>query len=392
MKNIKEYNLEELKEEMTSLGEKPYRAEQIFKWIYKDKVKELIIEDGSVSSIEARAFTDSKTLQRVTIGNSVQSIGDEAFRGCSKLENVIFSSPKPVNSVNDESSASEWEAVLSIGANAFKTGSEYLTFHGDVHSGYAPFELAMSDSGFSSKSNMNICYKTDAPSHLTIIRDNETGMSTLIDYPHYEEVDTWNQDLIQKIIQDGKDNGLNTAYSITSKFEELNGWTDTSKYGQLTISNDENDIIANITDDSKIVKLNGSVFVEINVDNIENIKSVIGYISVLNSEQYIEVELKNSTQGKWYYFDMPATTIERQTYIMPKIKVIYKDGNIITGRIDGEFKIIKSTEESNLKKDSTMAKNILPNTGKKSIMWGMVILGIFIIIIGIINIKYKEVK
>lgn len=210
----------------------------------KDKVKELIIEDGSVSSIEARAFTDSKTLQRVTIGNSVQSIGDEAFRGCSKLENVIFSSPKPVNSVNDESSASEWEAVLSIGANAFKTGSEYLTFHGDVHSGYAPFELAMSDSGFSSKSNMNICYKTDAPSHLTIIRDNETGMSTLIDYPHYEEVDTWNPDLIQKIIQDGKDNGLNTAYSITSKFEELNGWTDTSKYGQLTISNDENDIIA----------------------------------------------------------------------------------------------------------------------------------------------------
>ena len=156
-------------------------------------------------------------------------------------------------------------------------------------------------------------------------------------------------------------------------------------------ANDENDIIANITDDSKIVKLNGSVFVEINVDNIENIKSVIGYISVLNSEQYIEVELKNSTQGKWYYFDMPATTIERQTYIMPKIKVIYKDGNIITGRIDGEFKIIKSTEESNLKKDSTMAKNILPNTGKKSIMWGMVILGIFIIIIGIINIKYKEV-
>ncbi len=31
MKNIKEYNLEELKEEMISLGEKPYRAEQIFK-------------------------------------------------------------------------------------------------------------------------------------------------------------------------------------------------------------------------------------------------------------------------------------------------------------------------------------------------------------------------
>ena len=52
MKNIKEYNLEELKEEMTSLGEKPYRAEQIFKWIYKDKVKEF--DEMTNLSIELR--------------------------------------------------------------------------------------------------------------------------------------------------------------------------------------------------------------------------------------------------------------------------------------------------------------------------------------------------
>ena len=40
MKNIKNYDLEELKEELLTLGEKKYRAEQIFKWIYVDKVKE----------------------------------------------------------------------------------------------------------------------------------------------------------------------------------------------------------------------------------------------------------------------------------------------------------------------------------------------------------------
>ena len=39
MNNIKNYNLEDLKQEMISIGEKPYRAEQIFKWIYIDKVK-----------------------------------------------------------------------------------------------------------------------------------------------------------------------------------------------------------------------------------------------------------------------------------------------------------------------------------------------------------------
>lgn len=40
MKNIKNYNLEELKQELISLEEKPYRAEQIFKWLYIDRIKE----------------------------------------------------------------------------------------------------------------------------------------------------------------------------------------------------------------------------------------------------------------------------------------------------------------------------------------------------------------
>ena len=38
MKNIKDYNLEELKQEFIKLGEKAYRAEQVFKWLYVDKV------------------------------------------------------------------------------------------------------------------------------------------------------------------------------------------------------------------------------------------------------------------------------------------------------------------------------------------------------------------
>ena len=40
MKNIKDYDLKELKEELANIGEKPFRAEQIFKWLYVDKVKD----------------------------------------------------------------------------------------------------------------------------------------------------------------------------------------------------------------------------------------------------------------------------------------------------------------------------------------------------------------
>ena len=39
MKNIKDYNLDELKIEIENLGEKPFRAEQIFKWVMQEKVK-----------------------------------------------------------------------------------------------------------------------------------------------------------------------------------------------------------------------------------------------------------------------------------------------------------------------------------------------------------------
>ena len=38
MKNIKDYDLNDLKQELTNIGEKPFRAEQIFKWLYVEKV------------------------------------------------------------------------------------------------------------------------------------------------------------------------------------------------------------------------------------------------------------------------------------------------------------------------------------------------------------------
>ena len=37
--NIKNYNLDELQEIVQELGEKKYRAEQIFNWLYKENVQ-----------------------------------------------------------------------------------------------------------------------------------------------------------------------------------------------------------------------------------------------------------------------------------------------------------------------------------------------------------------
>lgn len=38
MKNIKDYNLDDLKQEFINMGEKPFRAEQVFKWIHEVNV------------------------------------------------------------------------------------------------------------------------------------------------------------------------------------------------------------------------------------------------------------------------------------------------------------------------------------------------------------------
>lgn len=62
MKNIKDYDLEALKEELISIGEKSYRAEQIFKWIYVDKVQ--TFDEMTNLSLELR----EKLKQNYTLG------------------------------------------------------------------------------------------------------------------------------------------------------------------------------------------------------------------------------------------------------------------------------------------------------------------------------------
>lgn len=52
MKNIKDYTLDELKEQLKEIGEKPFRAEQIYKWIYETRVSNF--DDMTNLSLELR--------------------------------------------------------------------------------------------------------------------------------------------------------------------------------------------------------------------------------------------------------------------------------------------------------------------------------------------------
>lgn len=151
----------------------------------KKDLEVLKIEDGSrIASIAANAFESYPKLETVYIGNSINEIGTSAFANCKKLENVIFS--KPNGGYQN----------FKIGANAFSTGGETLTFYGDIVKGYAPFDWAMSADNYMNRDKkMRVCYRSGTLEHpnLTVLYDNATGAVTLVDYPHYDGLD-WSND------------------------------------------------------------------------------------------------------------------------------------------------------------------------------------------------------
>ena len=195
----------------------------------KNHIIELTIADDSITTIEEGALKDAEMLARVNIGNSVTSIGKDAFAGCTKLENVHFSEP-----VSDGTE-------MTIGSGAFKTNSNYLTFHGKVEEGYAPYDYAMDsdETHFTSKAaNRNICYQVDSPVNIKVLLDNATLESTLVDYPHFEEIDLMNADLIETL---KKDSSI-SDYSIIDKFNENQEWNNSSIYN-APLTQEENDVV-----------------------------------------------------------------------------------------------------------------------------------------------------
>ncbi len=72
-KNIKNYNLDSLKEELKSINEKPFRAEQIFTWLYRDRVSSF--NEMTNLSLELRKkLEESYTIGEFKIVRKLESI------------------------------------------------------------------------------------------------------------------------------------------------------------------------------------------------------------------------------------------------------------------------------------------------------------------------------
>ncbi len=141
------------------------------------------IPDDSIETIAAGVFkggTDGKTdwlkLKDVYIGNSVKSIGASAFEGCTALNDIFLNSPKVAH------------GEFKLGENAFKTGSNGLTIHGDIATDYEPYNWSMREGTALRSDGLRPCYKSLVPSYLTVIYDNNTKLATLMDYPKEKDI------------------------------------------------------------------------------------------------------------------------------------------------------------------------------------------------------------
>lgn len=167
------------------------------------------IPDDSIETIAAGVFkggTDGKTdwlkLKDVYIGNSVKEIGASAFEGCTALNDIFLNSPKVAHS------------EFKLGDNAFKTGSNGLTIHGDIATDYSPYTWAMGGTQASCirSDGLRACYKSLVPSYLTVIYDNNTQLATLMDYPKEKDISKILDEAYKFDIMAGPDGSFETPY------------------------------------------------------------------------------------------------------------------------------------------------------------------------------------
>ena len=165
----------------------------------KQKITKVTIHDGVDLDIDPNAFESAEELLEVYVGDAVEKIGSSAFSGCDKLADVsigpsvnfignsAFLDCRGITEIEFISDAGQENIVIE--PDAFKTGSTELTITGHIVEGYAPFEWAMDDNNYLDVYGKRVCYKSPAPANLTVLYDNNTDLVTLVDYPHFKNID-----------------------------------------------------------------------------------------------------------------------------------------------------------------------------------------------------------
>ncbi len=281
---------------VSALGENCFEDTSVTTGV-KDWIEYLKIEDGSgITSLDASVFAGAARLKEVDIGDSVQTIGNSCFEGCPELlkatvgeniaslgDNVFHNCPK-LTEIRFDAPASLTEFTLDdIGSQALSTGSPRLTVYGEIGTEYGPFVWSMQpDNYVDQDEGIRVCYKTNSPTNLTVINDNTTGLPTLVDYPHYDQLDDYAKAI-------GLDNG-DASYSLEQRIKD--GASLSNKEQQLY------NAVVNINIPEGIRSIDVKGF-------INNPASSGGYSNAKNDEVYLNpataLDSNNNAAGLKHY-------------------------------------------------------------------------------------------
>ena len=163
----------------------------------KPECEEIVIPEKigkiGISKLSGTSFTDKCFIKKVYIPKSIGLIESGAFRGCHRLEAVIFTQPENPDLVIEDGAfdtqnvgvhASDCDGKLNI--------TPFLSFTGTISDTSAPFQYAMNPSN-----NINVGTQTldtyiyfysGWPTNLTVKYNPETDKNTLIDCPVYDDL------------------------------------------------------------------------------------------------------------------------------------------------------------------------------------------------------------
>lgn len=280
-----------------------------------DAITYVDLGDG-VRTIGETAFNGCANLKKVTLGENIEAIESGAFSDCPKLIEVHFDTPNDLTALGLE----------DIGSNAFSTGSNQLTFFGEIGSSYGPFKWAMqSDNFVDPDEGVRVCYKTNSPSNLTVIRDNTNGLATLVDYPHLDQLDDYAEAIGLNLDKSG--NPI-SGYSLVDKIKN-----------NQTLSNKEQSLYnavkyIDIPEGIESIDVNGYINSPAPVGGYSNSKNVEVYLDPATAK-----DADGNASGLKYYniyktyglFNgLYGDTDKTYKYIAPDVYYLNKLGTIVS--------------------------------------------------------------
>lgn len=136
-----------------------------------------------ITKVGSDSFRDNHNITKITIPSSIEQIASEAFKGCHKLKDIVFTEPVNLTEIGDGAFDTQ---VVSSTDTCTLDNIPVLTFTGPCEAGSAPFDYAMDKTHNINRGTQPVTYITfysGWPENLTVKYNPDTDSNELINYP-----------------------------------------------------------------------------------------------------------------------------------------------------------------------------------------------------------------